>query len=304
MSEGLLKPEYLCRPSQLFRRLGRVFGGRPEVGTVTLPWGLRMQVRPRDSLSLHLWHLGVLDLPVTEVIWRLLAPGDTAVDVGANMGYYAGLMAARVGAKGRVWAYEPHPEIFKDLDAHAKAWRGQGGDFAAVDARECAASDADGTAELFESEEFSANRGTASLEGAVDHVTHERREATRKLVIRTRRLDDELAGAGPVALMKVDVEGHEAAVFRGARTLLESGRVRHVVFEEHQGVPSPATELLVSMGYTLFKVGRKFGGPELTAPEASAELPVWLPPNLLATREPDRVREVCGRPGWDSLRGR
>lgn len=303
MSEGLLKPEYLCRPSQLLRRLARVVSGRPETGTVTMPWGLRMQVRPRDALSLHLWHLGVLDLPVTEVIWRLLAPGDTAVDVGANMGYYAGLMAARVGAKGRVFAYEPHPEIFKDLDGHAKAWRAAGGDFAAVDARECAASDSNGTAALFESDEFSGNRGTASLEGAVDHATHAPKTATRRLEIRTRRLDDELSGAGPVALMKVDVEGHELSVFRGALGMLESGRVRHIVFEEHHSVPSAATELLSGLGFTLFKVGRRFGGPDLTAPESSASLPVWLPPNLLATREPDRVRAVCGKPGWESLRG-
>ena len=166
MSEGLLKPEYLYRPSQLFRRIGRVFGGRPEAGTVSMPWGIRMNVRPRDSLSLHLWHLGVLDLPVTEVIWRLLAPGDCAVDVGANIGYYSGLMAARVGAKGRVWGYEPHPDIFKDLRGHAELWRQQGGNLANVDARECAASDANATAELFESDEFDGNRGTASLEGA------------------------------------------------------------------------------------------------------------------------------------------
>jgi hypothetical protein len=58
-----------------------------------------------------------------------------------------------------------------------------------------------------------------------------------------------------------------------------------------------------SLGYTLFKIGRTFAGPVLSAPEASYALPVWLPPNILATREPDRVREICGRPGWDSLRG-
>lgn len=303
MSEGLLKPEYLCRPSQLFRRIGRVFGGRPESGTVSMPWGIRMNVRPRDSLSLHLWHLGVLDLPVTEVIWRLLAPGDTAVDVGANIGYYAGLMAARVGVQGRVRAYEPHPEIFKDLRGHAELWRKEAaGKLAAVDARECAASDANATAELFESDEFDGNRGTASLEGAVDHATHAPRVATRKLVIQTRRLDDDLSDVASVTLMKVDVEGHEASVFRGARAMLEAGRIRHVVFEEHQSVPSPATDLLGSLGYTLFKIGRKFSGPVLSSPKESYELPVWLPPNLLATREPDLVQKICGRPGWEVLR--
>ncbi len=301
MSEGLLKPEYLYRPSQLIRRLSRVFAGRPAEGRVTLPWGVTMQVRPRDALSLHLWHLGVLDLPVSEVIWRLLSPGDTAVDVGANIGYYSGLMAARVGAAGKVWAYEPHPEIFMDLKRHAEAWRVSGLPLAPVDARECAASDAVGTAELFESDEFTGNRGTASLEGAVDHATHQPRATVRKISIATRRLDDELAGVGSIGVMKVDVEGHELAVFRGARGLLAGGRIRHLVFEEHQSVPSPATDLLGSLGYTLFKIGRRFTGPVLTPPMESHELPVWLPPNLLATREPDRVRRVCGSAGWQVL---
>lgn len=296
MSEGLLKPEYLQRPSQLLRRIWRGFGTPPETGSIRTPWGARMQVRPRDALGLHLWHLGVVDLPVTEVIWRLLGPGETGVDVGANIGFFAGLMAARVGPGGRVFAYEPHPDIFRELAAHAQAWRAESGRMAPVEARECAASDTEGSTDLFESTEYAGNRGTATLERVEGG-------ATRRMTIRTRRLDDELAGVGTVSVMKVDVEGHEAAVFRGARGLLESGRIRHVVFEEHHSVPSPATELMASLGYTLFKIGRSFNGPVLSAPEASYHLPVWLPPNILATREPERVREVCSRPGWDSLRG-
>jgi FkbM family methyltransferase len=301
MSEGLLKPEYLYRPSQIVRRISRVFAGRPESGTVPMPWGVTMQVRPRDSLSLHLWHLGVLDLPVSEVIWRLLAPGEVGVDVGANMGYYSGLMAARVGRQGRVLAYEPHPEIYKDLRRHADSWAASAAHLARVDAREAAASDVAGTAELFESDEFSDNRGTASLEGAVDHVSHAPKQAVRTMKIRTCRLDEELAAVPSVGVMKVDVEGHEAAVFRGARATLAAGRVRHIVFEEHQSVPSPATELLESLGFTLFKIGRRFGGPVLSSPQADYKLPVWLPPNLLATREPDLVQRVCGASGWQVL---
>jgi len=297
MPEGILKPEYLFRPSQLVRRVFRSQAQRPEEVEITTPWGVEMWIRPRDAMGLQIWHLGVLDLPVCEVLWRLLSPGDMAVDVGANIGFFAGLMAARVGPRGRVLAYEPHPEVFKSLDRHAKAWKSRASVMASVDAHECAASDTNGTADLLEPVDYANNQGISTLEPTPGQVT-------RKLTIQTRRLEADLSRAGPIAVMKVDVEGHEAAVFRGARSVLESGQIRHLVFEEHHSVPSAATEQLQSMGYTLFKIGRRFLGPVLSAPEAPHVLPVWLPPNLLATREPDHVREICSRSGWDSLRGR
>ena len=297
MPEGVFKPEYWFRPSQLVHRLLRSWGERPEEVEITTPWGVRMWIRPRDAMGLQIWHLGVLDLPVCEVLWRLLSPGDLAIDVGANIGFFAGLMAARVGPRGRVLAYEPHPEVYRSLDRHASAWKSRASVMAPVDARECAASDSEGTTELFEPGEYANNQGTSTLEPTTGQVT-------RRLTIRKRRLDTELSRAGPIGVMKVDVEGHEAAVFRGARSELESGQIRHLVFEEHHSVPSEATELLRSAGYALFKIGRTFLGPVLSAPEASHVLPVWLPPNLLATREPDRVRDICSRSGWASLRGR
>lgn len=38
--------------------------------------------------------MGVYDLPVSETIWRLLDPGDYAIDVGASLGHMTGIMAA------------------------------------------------------------------------------------------------------------------------------------------------------------------------------------------------------------------
>jgi FkbM family methyltransferase len=47
---------------------------------------------------------------VTKAIWRLAAPGDTLVDVGANVGYMSLAMIARLARRGRVFAFEPQPE--------------------------------------------------------------------------------------------------------------------------------------------------------------------------------------------------
>ena len=59
-----------------------------------------MRVRPRETVGHIMWHLGVLDLAASEVCWRLLDPGETAVDVGANIGVMTGLLARRAGPTG------------------------------------------------------------------------------------------------------------------------------------------------------------------------------------------------------------
>ena len=61
---------------------------------------------------------------------------------------------------------------------------------------------------------------------------------------------DGLTGAdGQIDLLKLDVEGHEAAVLHGATGLLGRGAVRDIIFEEHAPYPSPTTRLLEGQGY-------------------------------------------------------
>lgn len=54
----------------------------------------------------------------TALTLQHLHPGDVYVDVGANIGYYTLVAAARVGAQGAVLAYEPEPGNFALLQAN------------------------------------------------------------------------------------------------------------------------------------------------------------------------------------------
>jgi FkbM family methyltransferase len=49
---------------------------------------------------------------------RTVKPGDTVIDVGAHIGYFTLLLAALVGPKGRVFAFEPHPDNYQRLLQH------------------------------------------------------------------------------------------------------------------------------------------------------------------------------------------
>src|SRR5271166_4673918 len=119
------KPEYVYQPRVFFRRLAHVLLPQPEAVDVILPWGLRMRVRPDDDLGRSLWQMGIYDLILSEAIWRLLDRGESAIDVGSNIGYVTGLMAARIGPDGQVLAFEPHPRIFAELAANIDGWVSQ-----------------------------------------------------------------------------------------------------------------------------------------------------------------------------------
>lgn len=297
-----MKPEYLFRPVQLWHRLRRS-GPRPPTAAVTMPWGLPMTVRPGETVGHALWHLGVLDLAVTEVLWRLTDPGAVVVDAGANIGYYAGLLSVRAGPGGRVIAYEPHPGIASELRGHLAQWAPWADRMAPVEVREAALSDRDGSAELFEPEQFDRNRGAASLETVSSETGEANAIGTRRWPVDVRRLDRGLEGVPRVDLLKVDVEGHELALFDGAGAWIGEGRIRDILFEEHHAFPSPAMERLLAAGYRLFLVGRGFSGPRLLSPEILRDVPSWLPPNLLATRDPERALAACRPGGWRCLRG-
>ncbi len=291
----ILKPEYLFRPGQLLRRLARR-GARPEFAEITTPWGLPMRVRPREAIGHSLWHLGVLDLPVTEVIWRLAEPGETLVDVGANIGYVTGLMATRAGTRGEVWAFEPCPEIHEELAAHVTRWRTSGRSLANLHLHAVALSDHAGTACLFQPSEFATNRGTASLEAGPANAA-----PALGVSVALNAYDAVIPGKTRVDVLKIDVEGHELSVFKGASRALGEGRVRDIVFEEHRGYPSATSSFLESFGYTIWRIDRAFLGPLLLPPDSAAPNSDWLPPNFLASRHPDRARRLCSPRGWRVL---
>src|SRR5262249_15069120 len=119
----LNKPEYFFRPSQLLRRLHQVvrsIGGSHEVN---FPWGAHISIDPREEIGRAILRKGLYDLIVSETLWRLVEPGDLAVDVGANIGAMTSLMARRCGPNGMVASFEPHPRNFRALERNAARWR-------------------------------------------------------------------------------------------------------------------------------------------------------------------------------------
>jgi len=228
--------------------------------------------------------MGVHELAVSEVMWRLTNPEDLALDVGANIGYFTGLLANRAR---QVVSFEPNPLLRRLLTSNTLRW-GAAGKKVTLDFR--AVSDGDGTAVLHLPAAFASNNGLATLaatEGGDDDPE-----------VETVTIDHVVAGR-PVGIMKIDVEGHELAVFKGASRTLEANLIRDILFEDHLRLPSPVSLLLEEAGFSIFGVEEAFLGPRLIPPTWTPR--GWDAPTYLATRRPEEAQAIVGRRGWQVL---
>ena len=298
---GLLKPCYLFAPATLLRRLSLRFAW-PESSTaeVDLPWGMRIGVDLRDQIGSEIFKQRIFDLAVSECAWRLLGAGDRVIDAGANIGYMTMLFAAKIGREGCVHSFEPHPTVGARLEANvarSRQWANAG----EVCVHRSALGASAGEATLFESEYFTINQGSASIA----NVPTEAEVATSTgHAVAVERLDD-LFPTETFALLKVDVEGFEAEVLAGAEQLLGSGRITHVIYEDHSLGESGLAATLTRHGYKTFTIGHTAMGPTLldagSAPPAIDS--TWESASFLATRDPAGASRAMSGRGWRVLRG-
>lgn len=149
-----------------------------------------------------------------------LGPGKVAFDIGANVGCYSMLFGQWVGAAGKVFAFEPSPSTFAGLERHVTL-NGLGGVVRAVRA---AVSDHSATAEFLVLD----NQGTSRLAAG-----GEAGSSPRAVRVPTISVDEfcDREGVTP-DLMKIDVEGFELAVLRGARETIKRAGERLALFVE------------------------------------------------------------------------
>jgi FkbM family methyltransferase len=294
---GFLKPCYVFAPRTLVRRVGiSLFPSQRSLQVIRLPWGAALEVNPNEGIGRELVCQNVFDIAVTETVWRLLKAGDVAVDVGANIGYVTSLFAARVGSRGRVESFEPHPRIFARLRENVRN-PNFGAGSVPIGLHECALGSRDATARLFEPNAFCMNEGASTLV-APDAAAPAN---SGGLEIRLARLDTVLADCD-IALLKVDVEGFEAEVFAGAERLLAQQRIRNIIYEAHDCERSSLHSVLSEYGYSVFGIGHDLLGLRITPGDAAPKVDrSWESPSYLATLRPSTVLPSFRARGWQVL---
>jgi len=145
------------------------------------------------------------------------------VDVGANRGDYTALLIEDGDQTFDVHCFEPSAKAFSDL---AQRFAGR----PLVHVHNVGLSDREGSGVL---RAAALGSTCASLYERAVFRTSEAEE------VRLRRLDevcDEL-GITSVDLLKVDAEGHDIAVLRGAGAMLDDGRIHAIQFEHGGAAP-------------------------------------------------------------------
>ena len=294
--DRLCKPWFVYRPSQLIRRV-RAGLRPPPPGYVALPtsWGAPIVADPSRAIGRSILTTGVYDLAVSEALARLIAPGDTVVDAGANVGYMTVLASLAAGEEGRVLAFEPHPDLFAVARGNVD-WARRHHRAAAVALHQCALGDHTGVARLNVPCGFEDNDGMARLSVAAD-------EPGRSIEVRLERLDDAIGGA-VVNVLKLDVEGSEAQVLRGASRALAERRLRHVVFEEHDVRESETVRIFREHGYHLFSLGWSLRRLRVQPLGRGNLAHRYEAPSFIATVEPEVVTTRCRPRGWRVLDSR
>ena len=293
MLNRLWKPSFIYRPSQAVQRDACEWH-RPIDGYHPLPvaWGLDVIADPSKTIGHSIWTTGIYDLAVSEVVARLVQPGDAVIDAGANVGYMT--LLARVGASpdGRVIAFEPHPDLFQvaleNVAASARKF-----ELAAVDLRNQALGETSGPADLIVPGGFEKNDGLARI-----GVPQGRDQLTIPVEVTTL---DEVVGSDVIAVLKLDVEGHEFPILKGGQQVLAGGQIRHIVFENHAGTDDGPVALLQTHGYTVFSIGWTMRGLRLTPLEGGSLAVSYEAPSCLATLQPVEALASCGEKGWLTL---
>jgi FkbM family methyltransferase len=150
------------------------------------------------------WKCRLRDAAAQRLIAREVGPGMVAVDVGANVGWYTLALARRVGAAGRVYAFEPEARCFELLGRAVG-----GGRCTQVEPRQVAAADYSGWTTLYVADGDQGDHRVVAAAG-------ERRMVT----VRAISLDDVLADATRVDFVKLAVQGAEVSVLHGLRRTL------------------------------------------------------------------------------------
>jgi len=208
----------------------------------TIQQGVGQGLRFNTGRSNAGYMLGTTEPRVQNALASLIQPGMVVYDVGANVGFFTVIAARLSGPEGRIVAFEPLPENFERI-RHNIALN----NFQNIIVRSEALSDTDGQAQF----QVSAEPTWGNLVGAGKDIG----QKTGTIDVKVSRLDSLLeTGDLPVPnLIKIDVEGAEAQVLRGAENTLR--RARPFLLIELHGTNQVIASALESLCYSAAVLG-------------------------------------------------
>ena len=200
-----------------------VYVGNGRILTKSDLFGLLYYVEADDRLIVPKFVMdGIFEADVTHFLRRNVAPDSVCVDIGANFGYYTCIMA-RLAHQGRTTGVEADPKVFEFArDNVFINWLES-----RATVKNFAAADREGELELYRRVGRSGNTGILRL--TAERLAQLGEPPQEPFTVRCSTLDHEFPGR--VDFLKIDVEGAEPLVFRGASQLVANNPGIRIVME-------------------------------------------------------------------------
>ena len=222
---------------------------------------------------LYLCWKALTDMKERAFIRKFVGPGMVVADVGANIGIYTLYLSRLTCGTGQVHAFEPSPRNFQRLRSNVA---GLGN----VVLNNSAIGDRKGSIHLYLSDLLN-----------VDHRTYDSNDGSRRIDVPVTRLDDYFTLGARVDFIKVDVQGFELSVLRGAtRILSENHGIRLLIEYWPYGLmqasvsPQEVIEFAESLGFYIMTTnGVIFDSRSMLSSAVIDEHKYW---NLILSRSP------------------
>jgi FkbM family methyltransferase len=244
--------------------------------------------QPNEELILGFFGRGQFYEPeVAAVFNRAIQPGDTVLDVGANVGIFTIQAAALAGPAGHVVAFEPASANLRRLAANLAL-----NDLTNITVVDRPVSDQIGEVTFHLSGD---DPGRHSLWNPAAHPDDQNSRAEpRSVAMTTTTIDAELARLhlGPPRVIKIDTEGAEHRVLAGAINLLTEFEIPYIVAELHDfglaqmgSSPAGLRGFMADLGYDTFLLYHDGSLPKLVPRETAIDSRFFL--NILFSTPAD-----------------
>jgi FkbM family methyltransferase len=247
----------------------------------------------REGIDFSIWLLGAFELTTVRAYERIVQPGDVVLDIGANIGAHALHLARAVGAGGKVWAIEPTDYAIGKLRTNIALNPDLAGRIICCQVMLVDQADDNPVPPLHSSWPLIGDSNLHKQHGGRLMPAKNARAVTLDTLIREY-------GIERVDFIKLDIDGHECNMLRGARETLNSRRpVILLELSPHQldecgGSIEELIDLLAAAGYALHNVASR-AQPPMNGAKLRSLIPHGASCNAIARPQP-----FCQRVGEHS----
>jgi FkbM family methyltransferase len=172
---------------------------------------LRIRYNPHQFIGWYIYYRGIFEPALLKLVYERLRPDMTFLDIGANIGLYSIVSSLKVGESGKVYAFEPQPNLANIIQQNATL-----NNLNNITINNCALSDKSGTMELYFPDP--KNDGEATLGRLTSN-------SVSNISVDVKTLDD-LYEKSQLFLktdyaIKIDIEGAELLALNGGRGIFQ-----------------------------------------------------------------------------------